>query len=142
MRILAGSLGVCLCITLLGCQQNDTRPVSQDKDVISGKVYLDDKIVNYGVVAFYAANVERPLKSPIYPDGRYNIRNPPPGEYRLVITTGQPPVPAAGGSSKSPPPTFKQIDLPEKYSSKETTDLKYVVKEGLHTYDIKLESVK
>lgn len=142
MRCIGVGLGVYLCVTLLGCQQNDARPGSKDKDVISGKVYLDDNIVNYGVVAFYAANVERPLKSPIYPDGSYNIRNPPPGEYLLVITTGQPPVPAAGGSSKSPPPSFKKIVLPEKYSSKGTTDLKYQVKEGLHTFDIKIESVK
>ncbi len=142
MRNLVVGLGVFLCVILLGCGQDDARRASKDKDVVTGKVYLDDKVVNYGVVAFYAPNVDRPLKSPIYPDGTYNIRNPPPGEYLLVITTGQPPVPAAGGSSKSPPPSFKKIELPEKYSSKDTTDLKYQVKEGKHTHDIKIVSVK
>lgn len=104
-----------LCVALMGCQQN-ARKVEQDAHAISGKVYLDDQLINYGTISFIAEN-SKPLKSPVYPDGTYNIRNPPPGVYRVVIVTGQAPRPAAGGSSKEPPPSFKTITIPNKYST-------------------------
>ena len=134
-------MGWFLCLAVVGCSQ-DSKKAGEDEHAITGKVYLDDKIINYGDVAFYKAEDERPLKSPIYPDGAYNIRNPPKGEYRIVIITGTAPVPAAGGTSKSPPPSFKTITIPDKYTEFKTTDLRYVVKEGRHTFDIKLQSGK
>lgn len=141
MRAYRASIGMSLVLAFVGCQKN-VEKTKVDPHAITGKVYLDGKIVNYGVVAFCQDGDARPLKSPIYPDGTYNIRNPPEGAYRIVITTGQPPRPAAGGSSKDPPPSYVQITIPDKYSSVETTVLKYEVKEGRQTYDIKLESEK
>lgn len=130
---------VCTCV-LSACQKDASKP-KQDPHAIFGKVYLDDKLINYGTISFIR-DEDRPLKSPVYPDGTYNIRNAPEGEYKIVIVTGQAPRPAAGGASGSPPPSFTTIVLPEKYSSSATTDLKYQVKPGRHEFDIKLQSEK
>ena len=135
------SVGLFLC-ALMGCQGNGTTKAVQDKaDTVSGKVYLGEQLVNYGVISFISENAKT-INSVIYPDGTYNIRNPSPGEVRIVIVTGQPPIPAAGGGKSGPPPSFKKITIPEKYSDVEKTDLKYQVVEGKHTHDIKMETGK
>jgi hypothetical protein len=123
------------CLSSCGCG-NDT-PKAKDENVVTGKVYLGETMLNYGTVTF-ARGEERPFKSPIYPDGTYKVRLIPPGDYRVIVVTGQAPRPAAGGSSKGPPPSFKDIRIPEKYGDATTTDLKYMVQPGQHQYDIKL----
>lgn len=133
-------LGLCCSLVLSACQK-DASKAKLDQHAIYGKVYLDDRLINYGTISFIR-DEDRPLKSPVYPDGTYNIRNAPEGEYKIVIVTGQAPRPAAGGASGSPPPSFKTITLPEKYASSTTTDLKYQVKTGRHEFDIKLQSEK
>jgi hypothetical protein len=126
----------------VGCQtQTSTSPEATDPHAIYGKVYLGETLVNYGVVSFISD--EKTMKCVIFPDGTYNIRNPPLGEYRIVIVTGAVPLAAGGGSSGKPPPVLKKITIPDKYGSKETTDMKYKVeKEGRFNYDIKMESGK
>jgi uncharacterized membrane protein len=127
-----------LCLAVAGCQQNTTSSVVQDENAITGKIYLGEDLVNYGVVSFISET--KTMKSPVYPDGTYKIRNAPPGEYRVVVVLGPIPIMAGGGSSNKPPPTFKKMTLPTKYTNSETTDLKYQVKEGRHDFDIKMES--
>jgi len=139
MHTCRASVGLFFCV-IIGCQDN-TKPV-QDANTVSGKIYLGEQLVNYGQVLFISKN-GKTLKSVIYPNGTYNIRNPIRGEVRIVVVTGQPPVAAAAmGGASGTPPSFKKITIPDKYSSEEKTDLKYQVEEGRHTYDIKMDPDK
>ena len=114
--------------------------VASNLPIVSGKVYLGEQLVNYGNVAFVNAT-GKAMRSVIYPDGTYNIRHPPLGEMKIVVMTGNPPVPAAAAGAKSgPPPNFKLIVLPESYNSEETTPLRYTVKEGQQSFDIKMQA--
>lgn len=135
MRYQRTGLFLLFCLTIGGCGNDAAKP--KDENVVTGKVYLGETMLNYGTITF-ARGEERPFKSPVYPDGTYKVRLLPPGEYRIVVVTGQAPRPAAGGSSKEPPPSFKDIKIPAKYGDAATTDLKYTVQPGQHQFDIKL----
>jgi hypothetical protein len=106
---------------------------------VSGTVRFNDKVVNYGSVAFYGGD-GRPVKSVIQTDGSYNIRNPPLGEVKVAVETGPPPVLISPPGGKGGEPfKFEKIDIPLHYSDPEKTDLRYTVTPGQHRFDINLK---
>lgn len=120
----------------VGCDKTQVKPAA---DKVSGTVWLDDKIVNYGNVVFRdeAGNEKKVV---IFDDGTYSIPNPPPGELKIMIRTGVPrkPLPAVEGRKSQA--AIEKIEVPTKYSDPETTDLKITVVPGQQTFDIHMVS--
>ena len=109
-------------------------------DAVSGSIRFGDRVVNYGYVAFFDGDGRRVGKSVIYPDGTYHLRNPPRGELRVVVVTGEPPVAAAaGGATAGPPVKFERIEVPARYTDPAKTDLRCTVTGGQQRFDIDLK---
>jgi hypothetical protein len=121
-----------------GCSSGSRKP--RTGNTVSGTVFLNDKTINYGTVAFYNANGLQ-KKTVILIDGGYKVDNPPMGEVKIVVETGPAPVPAsAGGGPGGKPIKFEKIDIPPHYSDPEKTDLLYTVTPGQHRFDIELKA--
>jgi hypothetical protein len=109
------------------------------KDTVSGTVTLGDKFVN-GTVTFIGIG-NKEVSSGINLDGTYQIVNPPQGLAKITVKR----LPGALEDPKTPPPEMKGmpaaksggVNPPAKYASPDN-GLKYDVKGGKETYDIKL----
>jgi len=120
-------------VAVVGCGGGSSGP---GKDSVSGKVTLNGAAVS-GTVTFIGPD-NRPVESPIRPDGGYTIEKPSVGANRITVRGMlQPKLPkdapptgtTAGGSGASPP---------EKYANPNTSNLSFEVKGGKQTYDIPL----
>jgi hypothetical protein len=125
-------------LLLVGCADTSTKPVPA-KNSVTGTVKMNDKLINYGAVAFIDANGKQ-MKVTILPDGSYTIRNPPQGEVKVIVLTGAPPIPASSpDGGKGGPLKFEKIDIPDHYSDPDKTDLRFTAKPGEHRFDIVLK---
>jgi hypothetical protein len=114
---------------LAGCQ-------SKLESQVSGQVLLDSKPLERGTVTFFPMAQGTVSHGDVDANGKYTLSTGSnsgvlPGEYAVtVVATG--PVPA----------DYKPAELltPQKYSSKETTDLKAVVKPGKNDIPLVLTS--
>jgi hypothetical protein len=147
----AGVVFVLLAVFVTGCgpggntgggalTDTDTITLAAAGNRVGGSVKLNDKPVNYGVVAFHIG--DRIVKAPIDPQGNYSINNPPPGEAKVVLLVppNPPQMAAAGGPPTEPPPKFVPVSVPAKYADKATTDLTFTVGTGQQTYDIQMKA--
>lgn len=125
---------------------------SGDKGTVSGKVLLNDKPVPAGTsVQFTHTKVAVPAVSTVAADGSYSLEmidtlQIPIGLYRITV---QPPAQRAMSEAEYEAFMAKGTDgreqsvdastaIPSQYLRIETTPLKYEVKAGENTYDIKL----
>jgi hypothetical protein len=126
---------------------------------VKGKVLFNNQIVPIGTVGFFGPN-NRAASANIQSDGTYVIPDAPVGEVTITVTT--PKVPEGRLDMKGPPPGVgemkppgepgenpgakgpaapdmsKFIPVPQKYQDKSTSTLKYTVTNGSQEYDIKI----
>jgi hypothetical protein len=121
-----------------GCRTDMSKPAASE--TLAGTVRLDGILVNYGSVTFHPEE-GRPLKAIIQTDGTYRLRKPPVGEVKVVVQTGPAPkgmVAPGGPGGKSS--VIETINIPTKYTSAATTDLRYKVTPDESEYNIDLKS--
>jgi hypothetical protein len=137
-RIVPAIVSAAILVTALGCQPGGSGGTS-GVPTVSGSITVGGKVLNYGMVEFHPQG-GRVLRSVIYPDGTYNIPNPPPGEVRVVVIPGNPPVPAASpGGSGGPPPKFDRVAVPARYEDPEQTPLRFTCTTGKQQFDIRID---
>ena len=114
-----------------------------------GKVYLKEKLVNGGDIAFVAAN-KKVSTTQIKADGSYELPAVPTGLAKISVSTptevkvpgGMTMKPGAMGapekSAEADTPKGKTVAIPEKYRDAEKSGLEFTVKTGQQEYDIKL----
>lgn len=131
---------------------------------ISGTVTYKGKPLPGGIVAFLGQK-NTVLISQIKPDGSYLIENIPVGEAQITVETYPPPVvsPLMRGNAQQnirhmpaemaakveqESPAMKEpskaeqggyVKIPDRYRLPDQSELKYTVKAGSQTYDIKLD---
>jgi hypothetical protein len=153
-RVPATWLGALLFLpALAGCGQQTGH--------VSGKVIYNGQPLPGGRLTFRPADPElNSVPALIGADGSYEA-TPPVGEVTIAVDNSElrPPEPGqrpglppgfklpgqggavkAGGAAESAEGklTGKYVPIPEKYYQAETSGLKYTVKKGSETYDIKL----
>jgi hypothetical protein len=122
---------------------------SSNKGQISGKVFLDGKVVTSGTVKFVRADGHE-FVAGIAPDGTYRADDVDVGPVKICVLS-RPRVPGgfghssqqipkeAAGPASSDPPAEKTIEIPARYKDAATSQLDYTVVSGRQTRDIKLE---
>jgi hypothetical protein len=147
---LLGSLSLLVATVLLacGCGQN----LQKARAVVKGSISIGDKKLNAGNITFATADGRTGTGS-IDESGNYIVTDAPIGECTIVVSVPAP----KGGSMQAPgmkPPAgipgmekmagpkmvdpSKVVQIPQKYNSRDTSDLKYTVRSGEQTHDIKL----
>jgi len=148
-----GGVGlVLLCLVLAGCDSKNARAK------VKGKVKFFDKHLTCGTVSFITKD-GRTGSGNIDFDGNYEVGDAPIGECIITVTVPQPPkggpgtagppkpppgVPEArppGSSGTGPAPIVdpsKIVAIPEKYGSKDTSNLTFTVEKGDNTHNITL----
>jgi hypothetical protein len=109
---------------------------------VSGSVTLDDKPLTTGVVSFHPTAGGPVALGRIDDSGRYAAAvgsgaGLPPGEYVVTVVANEPMVP-----SKDPrmaPSPGRRI-TPERYATKEKSDLRHTVTPGSNTVHLALRS--
>lgn len=116
---------------------------------VKGKVYLKDKLVTAGSVAFVAAN-QKVATTQISADGSYEILSVGTGLAKISVTaptevmvpggmTMKPGAMGAGDKSKEvEAPKGKIVPIPAQYGDAEKSGIQYTVKSGSQEFDIKL----
>ncbi|MCA9115024.1 MAG: hypothetical protein KDA79_08055 [Planctomycetaceae bacterium] len=128
------SVGLCAALFLSalisGCGGADQQPESQ----VAGTVTFDGSPVKAGLINFEASAAGHAAQAKIE-DGSFKVEAPiPPGSYKVSVTppASGPPVP--GESSPLP----EAADIPEKYRTLESSDLKAEIREGDNNLEFKL----
>ena len=109
---------------------------------VSGSVTFDNQPLTTGVVSFHPVGEGPGALGKIDESGNYTAAvgsggGLPPGEYVVTVVANEPPV-----QPKDPrmaPAPGKRI-TPEKYATKERSDLKYTLKPGSNTIDLTISS--
>ena len=140
-RVLAGC-SVMATFALVGC--------GGSTGTVKGKVYLQDKLVTSGSVAFHAAS-NQAATALIQPDGSYEAVAVLTGLAKVSVRpTVVVPVPKGamtmdpakmGAADKAKidlPAQGKVVPIPAKYSDPETSEITCPVKSGHNDFDIKL----
>ena len=138
-RIALLLFGVTLLVGV-GCGKKDEGP----KNFVAGKVTLNGEPVAGMVVFTGPGNKE--VSSPINIDGSYRVADPAVGQNTIVVKSapGMSMAPAGSPPKDAPPLTGASgsakmgVAPPAKYASP-GNGLKYDVKGGKETHDIKLE---
>jgi hypothetical protein len=142
---------VCL-LTLTGCG-------SSNKNSVSGKVYMGDKIVKGGTVIFVMADGSAGRgDSRIEEDGSYTVEKLPVGDFLIgVETKSMKPSATAAARPMTPPKNatpeqleqFKKnypdenkkllyVPIPDSYGDPKTSGLTFTIVAGKNEFDIKL----
>jgi hypothetical protein len=127
-------LAVCgLILVASGCS-NEAR--------VSGSVKFDDQPLKTGVVSFHPVGQGPVALGQIDDSGNYTAAvgsgsGLQPGEYIVTVVANEPPVPAK--DPRMAPAPGKRI-TPEKYASKEKSDLKFTLKPGSNSIDLSITS--
>jgi hypothetical protein len=123
------------CASLTGCNSVKKVPVGE----VSGKVTFEGKPVGQGIVTFMNPEVGAGDEAHLNPDGTYVVKTPMPvGEYKVFIL---------------PPIVYKKVDIrgpevgvevqtkeiPQRYRTIGTTELKATVKEGKNQLDFDMK---
>jgi hypothetical protein len=114
---------------------------------VSGKVTLDGEPLPSGTVTFHPVGPGPAAIGTIGSGGRYELaiggdRTVPPGDYLVTVdateaVTSEPP--AAPGKGPPPPPKPPRRLTPARYADKDTTDLRFTLKPGSNTIDLRLK---
>jgi hypothetical protein len=136
----AAAAAAALCLFLGGCDGGGGS--------VSGTVTLDGKPLTSGVVTFHPAAGGASAIGTIGKDGTYTVQigndmKLPPGDYLVTVDAGEAVTSDLGppGAPPKPPPPPKRI-TPDKYASKDTTDLKATVKAGSNKVPLELKGGK
>jgi hypothetical protein len=140
-----------------GC--GPSSPRSAEHAEVSGKVLIDNKPLPGGEISFVTVKGGFASSGKIDENGNYQVKAPV-GEVTITVNNGmlqnQQPRrgkgPGGGGAAPKELPHTKQaapdvqptkghwVSIPSRYSNADSSDLKYTVKEGPQTYDVKLSS--
>lgn len=102
-----------------------------------GTVTHADKPVADAEIYFVAAEKGFSANATLSPEGKYEITsNLPPATYKIFFTSPRITKPPMDGQ---PPPEAKELNVPNKYRSETTSDLKAEVKAGDNTFDFNLK---
>jgi hypothetical protein len=152
---LRGGTAVTLCLIALaaGCGQASGR--------VSGRVLLDGKPVQGGILTFVPANFKgQSVATKVEESGTYSVElpagdmlisfdnrdlAPPPPRAPLPVPKGLRPDVAAKmvrPTPPAPPPdrAGRYVKVPDRYYSADTSDLKLTVKPGEQQFDVELSS--
>jgi hypothetical protein len=125
-RVLLLSAGLWMTLVVLtGCAAKKP-PVGE----VSGKVTFEGKPVSHGIVTFMNTKIGAGDEATLNPDGTYAVKTPMPvGEYQVFIL---PPVVYQKVDVRGPEVgvLMSTKEIPEKYRTIGTSDLKATVKEG------------
>lgn len=118
--------GFCLIVGLMllaGCGDGEPSRIP-----VTGTVTFDGEPVTEGTVTFFSRSTGVADGAPLNSEGRFEFADGlPAGEY-VVSVAPPPPEEVAGAPSAAPPKEYP--DIPQKYRSDVTTDLKATVEEG------------
>ena len=132
-----------LVLPLCGC--------GEQTGSVKGKVYLQDKPVSGGAIAFVPPNDNKVATATIQSDGSYEIPKVSTGLAKISVTPAlEVKVPAGkkmdltkfGGDNKPKvvdEPTGKGTPIPAKYGDAKNSGLTFEVKPGAQEHDIKLQ---
>jgi hypothetical protein len=124
------SLGI--LVVALGCAGPQTAPTGE----ITGRVTFKKQPVGEGIVTFTSA-AGTGDEAKLSKDGSYSIKKLPVGEYKVMVlplvvqTRVDPKGPEVGVEKPAP-------NIPMKYRTIGTTDLRASVKEGKNEYNFEL----
>ena len=109
---------------------------------VSGTVTFDNQPLNTGVVSFHPVGTGPVALGKIDDSGRYTAvvgsgAGLPPGDYVVTVVANEPLIPPK--DPRMAPSPGKRI-TPEKYATKEKSDLKYTVTSGSNTIDLSIRS--
>src|SRR5262249_46061497 len=117
---------------------------------VTGKVLLDGRPLEGGVVTFYSQGKPVEPYAGIGTDGTYTVEKAPVGEVKISVaspSSGRAAGPNQGkmgmGEPAGPPKdgtTPKQRKVPPRYNDPASSGLSYTVVEGEQTHDLKLSS--
>ena len=120
----------CLFVFAPGCSKE---PI---KSTVSGTVTLKGSPLPAGTVLFFSKELDSTSRSTIKDGGKYTFPVPiPVGDYLVCIS--DPPTPPPGGMGPAEKPI--QVNVPAKYRSFDTSELKFTIKPGPNEYNIELE---
>lgn len=109
---------------------------------VSGKVIYKGKPLPGGFVNFMSEGEKSTVKtSQIKEDGSYSVSGLPVGSAKISVQglAARRLASLPGQGDKNDTPQQKEVAVPPKYGNTETSGLKYEVKSGSQSYDIKLE---
>lgn len=116
---------------------------------VKGKVYLQEKVVTAGTVAFVASN-NKVATAQIQADGSYHIISTSPGLTKIGVTApvvvSAPPGMKQDGKNMGIPDAPKSaeqakgkiVPIPAKYNDPEKSGVTHTVAAGAQEFDIKL----
>jgi hypothetical protein len=117
--------------------------------IVTGEVRYNDRAVPAGKVTFYSEDAKSAQYSAIQ-DGRYTIKDFPPGPVVVTVETFPPakgkvhfpkgiavPQPENASSGGAALPEY--VKIPERYSTREHTDLKFTLTRGQQTINLDLK---
>ena len=94
---------------------------------VTGQVTYKGAPVPMGVINFFSTAGGRPIGTALTPEGNYSLQLPA-GDYKVVVLTSNPPVPA--GWKEGDPLPQPPVKVPQKYALPETSPLAATVPEG------------
>jgi hypothetical protein len=106
---------------------------------VTGKVTFEGKTVAEGLVSFMDPLAGTGDEAPLQPDGAFSIRKPlPTGEYKVVV---MPLVVQQQVDGKGPEVGVEKPapNIPEKYRTIGTTELRATVKEGQNNFQFNMK---
>jgi hypothetical protein len=111
---------------------------------ISGKVTYGGDPMGGGTVSFIAEDGRDIKAAQITPEGTYKVAKVPVGQAAITVVAPSTGTEEQLGKDKSDAkakvkPATLGIDIPKKYSKPSSSGLKYDVKSGSQTHDIKLD---
>ena len=126
--------GVLLCVSLLGCGAK-----AKGTGLVSGTVVSDGKPVTKGLVSFSMPAKGVGALADLDANGGFKFENPlPAGEY--AVTVGPPrPDPNLGPKTFIPIDPKEYANIPKKYHSEKTSDLKAKIVEGTNKVALELK---
>lgn len=129
-------LRLMLCVTVLlpiGCGGGSDKIVGK----VTGRVTYLGEPVTSGIVYLNSSQTGAGGMGKLGENGEFAIVEPiETGEYRVTVTPPPPPDPIAGQAT---PPQPKVLNIPEKYRTESSTDLKATIEEGDNTLDFDLK---
>jgi len=131
-------LAIAIAFALAGttsCNSAKKAPVGE----VSGKVTFEGKPVSQGVVTFMNTTVGAGDEATLGPDGTYAVKTPlPVGEYKVFIL---PPVVYQKVDIRGPEVGVQMAtkEIPQKYQTIGTSDLKATVKEGKNEFNFDMK---
>lgn len=126
--------GLLLCVSLFGCGSQ-----AKGTGLVSGTVVADGKPVTKGLVSFSMAAKGVGALADLDANGGFKFENPlPAGEY--VVTVGPPrPDPNLGPKTIVPIDPKEYANIPKKYYSEKTSDLKAKIVVGNNKVALELK---